>query len=138
MTSKNERVMDYIAGLEAGEKVSVRTLAQVLKVSEGTAYKSIKQAEAQGLVITRPKVGTVRINLRSATDDNERSLAEAARSIGALCLCGSEDDGAAYAHARTEAVPGNDGYAAGNANTLGTTVPDPNRAQSTVPSAQLR
>jgi len=90
MTSKNERVMDYIAGLEAGEKVSVRTLAQVLKVSEGTAYKSIKQAEAQGLVITRPKVGTVRINLRSATDDNERTLAEAARSIGALCLCGSD------------------------------------------------
>jgi len=90
MTSKNERLMDYIAGLEAGEKVSVRKLAQVLGVSEGTAYKSIKQAEAQGLVITRPKVGTVRINLRGASDDNERTLAEAARSIGAVCLCGSE------------------------------------------------
>ena len=90
MISKNERVMDYIAGLEAGEKVSVRKLAQELGVSEGTAYKSIKQAEAQGLVITRPKVGTVRINLRSAGDESERTLAEAARSIGAVCLCGSD------------------------------------------------
>ena len=90
MISKNERVMDYIAGLEAGEKVSVRMLAQVLSVSEGTAYKSIKQAEAQGLVLTRPKVGTVRINLRSGGDEQERTLAEAARSIGAVCLCGSE------------------------------------------------
>ena len=90
MISKNEKVMDYIAGLEAGEKVSVRRLAELLSVSEGTAYKSIKQAEAQGLVITRPKVGTVRINLRSGADESERTLAEAARSIGAVCLCGSE------------------------------------------------
>ena len=90
MISKNEMVMDYIAGLEAGEKVSVRSLAEVLGVSEGTAYKGIKQAEAQGLVITKPKVGTVRINLRGSEIDDQSSLAEAARSIGAVCLCGSE------------------------------------------------
>ena len=64
MISKNERVVEYIARLEAGEKVSVRKLATELGVSEGTAYKSIKQAEAQGLVITKPKVGTVRITLK--------------------------------------------------------------------------
>lgn len=89
MISKNERVIEYIARLEAGEKVSVRKLAQELGVSEGTAYKSIKQAEAQGLVMTKPKVGTVRITLKSG-DDMDSTLAEAARSVGAVCLCGGE------------------------------------------------
>lgn len=90
MISKNERVMDYIARLEAGEKVSVRKLAQELGVSEGTAYKSIKQAEAQGLVTTKPKAGTVRINIRGEEDEGGTTLAEAARSVGAMCLCGAE------------------------------------------------
>lgn len=90
MISKNERVMEYIAKLDAGEKVSVRKLAQELGVSEGTAYKSIKQAEAQGLVLTKPKVGTVRITLRSSAVDADSTLAEAARSIGAVCLCGAD------------------------------------------------
>lgn len=82
--------MEYIARLEAGEKVSVRKLAQELGVSEGTAYKSIKQAEAQGLVLTKPKVGTVRITLRSSGTDADSTLAEAARSVGAVCVCGAE------------------------------------------------
>ena len=87
--SKNEKLIEYIAGLNPGEKVSVRGLAQSLGVSEGTAYKSIKAAEAQGLVTTKPKVGTVRIRMR---DDADRgvTLAEAAGSIGAVCLCGAE------------------------------------------------
>ena len=89
LASKNERLIEYIAGLNPGEKVSVRSLAQTLGVSEGTAYKGIKAAESQGLVITKPKVGTVRISMR---DDPERgvTLAEATGSIGALCLCGAE------------------------------------------------
>lgn len=90
MISKNERAIEYIAKLEAGEKVSVRKLAEILKVSEGTAYKSIKQAEAQGLVVTKPKVGTVRINLRSENDEGDVTLAEALRSVGAVCLHGAE------------------------------------------------
>ena len=90
MISKIERVIEYIARLEAGEKVSVRKLAQELGVSEGTAYKSIKQAEAQGIVTTKPKVGTVRITLRSSGTDTDSTLAEAARSVGAVCLCGAE------------------------------------------------
>lgn len=83
-------MVEYIARLEPGEKVSVRGLAQELGVSEGTAYKSIKAAEAQGLVITRPKAGTVRINIRGVTENGDTTLAEAARSVGAVCLCGAE------------------------------------------------
>lgn len=90
MASKIESVIDYIAKLGQGEKVSVRGLAQELGVSEGTAYKSIKAAEAQGLVITRPKAGTVRINITGVMENGETTLAEAARSVGAVCLCGSE------------------------------------------------
>ncbi len=90
MLSKNELVMEYIAKLEAGEKVSVRKLAQELGVSEGTAYKGIKQAETQGLVLTKPKVGTVRITLKSSVADSDSSLAEAARSVGAVCVCGAD------------------------------------------------
>lgn len=90
MISKIERAIEYIARLEAGEKVSVRKLAQELGVSEGTAYKSIKQAEAQGLVYTKPKVGTVRITLKSSAADVDSTLAEAARSVGAVCMCGAD------------------------------------------------
>ncbi|MBR4392508.1 MAG: GntR family transcriptional regulator, partial [Oscillospiraceae bacterium] len=84
MAGKIEQVIDYIAQLEPGAKVSVRSLAQALDVSEGTAYKSIKAAEAQGLVFTRPKVGTVRINLRDARQFHGTTLSEAARSVGAV------------------------------------------------------
>jgi len=90
LASKIERVVEHIARLEPGDKVSVRGLAQELGVSEGTAYKSIKAAEAQGLVITRPKAGTVRINIRGVTEHGDTTLAEAARSVGAVCLCGTE------------------------------------------------
>ena len=90
MAGKIEKCIDHIAQLGPGEKVSVRSLAQALGVSEGTAYKSIKAAEAQGLVITRPKVGTVRINLRDGPIRGT-TLSEAARSVGAACLCGPEE-----------------------------------------------
>ena len=89
LANKNEKVIEYIARLNPGDRVSVRGLAQTLGVSEGTAYRSIKAAESQGLVVTRPKVGTVRINLRSDTGE-KMTLAEAAGSIGAVCLCGAE------------------------------------------------
>ena len=90
MASKTEKTLEYIARLEPGAKVSVRGLAEALGISEGTAYKSIKAAETQGLVLTRPKVGTVRINYDGRTQEPGSSLAEAARSIGAICLCGAE------------------------------------------------
>ncbi len=44
-----------------GTKVSVRQIAKDLEVSEGTAYRAIKQAENVGLVSSIPKVATIRI-----------------------------------------------------------------------------
>ncbi|WP_236727698.1 DRTGG domain-containing protein [Caldanaerobacter subterraneus] len=58
--TKNEMVLEYIKKLPEGTKISVRGLAQTLKISEGTAYKAIKDAEKLMLVSTIPRVGTIR------------------------------------------------------------------------------
>ena len=86
LSSKLEKVIEYIARLAPGERISVRELAQTLGVSEGTAYKSIKAAESQGLVLTRPKAGTTRINLSAGETGGGLSLLEATRTVGAVCL----------------------------------------------------
>lgn len=90
MSSKQEDVLNYIAGMKPGEHFSVRGLAKTLNVSEGTAYKSLKQAEAQSLVSTKPKTGTVRINARPPESSESITLAEAARNLGVACICGAE------------------------------------------------
>lgn len=61
MSKKQDYILNYIKKLETGSKVSIRTLAENLSVSEGTAYKAIKKAEELGLVHTRPRAGTIRI-----------------------------------------------------------------------------
>ncbi|MFR6291651.1 MAG: CBS domain-containing protein [Peptococcaceae bacterium] len=62
MTStKHEQILKYIEALPVGTKVSVRQIAKDLEVSEGTAYRAIKQAENVGLVSSIPKVATIRI-----------------------------------------------------------------------------
>lgn len=59
--TKHEQILKYIEALPVGTKVSVRQIAKDLEVSEGTAYRAIKQAENVGLVSSIPKVATVRI-----------------------------------------------------------------------------
>lgn len=59
--SKHQEVITYVKGLGEGERVSVRGLADILNVSEGTAYKAIKDAEKLGIVTTVPRVGTIRV-----------------------------------------------------------------------------
>lgn len=59
--TKHEQILKYIEALAVGTKVSVRQIAKDLEVSEGTAYRAIKQAENVGLVSSIPKVATIRI-----------------------------------------------------------------------------
>lgn len=59
--TKHQQLLKHITDLPVGHKISVRQVAKVLDVSEGTAYRAIKEAEARGLVSTMPRVGTVRI-----------------------------------------------------------------------------
>lgn len=59
--SKHEDIIKYILLLEVGTKISVRSIASDLGVSDGTAYRAIKDSEALGIVNTIPRVGTIRI-----------------------------------------------------------------------------
>ncbi|OAA86787.1 Bacterial regulatory protein, gntR family [Clostridium ljungdahlii] len=59
--SKHEDIIKYILSLETGTKISVRSIASELGVSDGTAYRAIKDSDSLGIVTTIPRVGTVRI-----------------------------------------------------------------------------
>ncbi|UOF89457.1 CBS domain-containing protein [Fodinisporobacter ferrooxydans] len=61
MLTKHEQILQYIEALEVGEKISVRQIAKILDVSEGTAYRALKEAETRGIVSTIERVGTIRI-----------------------------------------------------------------------------
>ncbi len=59
--SKHEEIIKYILSLEIGTKISVRGISSDLSVSDGTAYRAIKECENIGIVNTVPRVGTVRV-----------------------------------------------------------------------------
>ncbi|QQK77299.1 CBS domain-containing protein [Salicibibacter cibarius] len=61
MSTKHEQILQHIYHLGVGEKISVRRIAKVMNVSEGTAYRAIKEAENQGIVTTIERVGTIRV-----------------------------------------------------------------------------
>lgn len=59
--TKHIQIMRHIEKLHVGKKISVRGIAKELDVSEGTAYRAIKEAEKLKLVSTKERIGTVRI-----------------------------------------------------------------------------
>lgn len=59
--TKYETLLHHIEGLKPGTKISVRKLAKEMSVSEGTAYRAVKEAESIGIVITKERIGTVRV-----------------------------------------------------------------------------
>ncbi|MDN6194508.1 MAG: CBS domain-containing protein, partial [Alkalibacterium sp.] len=65
MKTKHEQILAFIEALPVGEKLSVRLIAKELNVSEGTAYRAIKEADNVGLVSTIQRVGTIRIESKS-------------------------------------------------------------------------
>ena len=67
--SKHERLLRHIRSLPVGTAVSVRRMARELGVSEGTAYRALKEAEALGYVAARERIGTVRIERRRSGSD---------------------------------------------------------------------
>ncbi len=60
--SKHNKIVKYILSLEVGSKISVRGIAAELGVSQGTAYRAIKDCEDSGVVSTIPRVGTIRVD----------------------------------------------------------------------------
>ena len=54
--SKHQEILSYLEELPIGKRVSVRSISNHLGVSDGTAYRAIKEAENRGIVETRPMV----------------------------------------------------------------------------------
>ncbi|MBS4194988.1 CBS domain-containing protein [Lederbergia citri] len=88
MSTKHEQIIRHIDSLPVGEKISVRQIAKALKVSEGTAYRAIKDAENKGYVSTIERVGTIRIERKKKDNIEKLTFAEIVNIIDGQVLGG--------------------------------------------------
>lgn len=90
MSTKHQRIIEYIESLPVGEKISVRTIAKNMQLSEGTAYRAIKAAENLGIVSTIERVGTIRIERKSKDNFEKLSFGEVVKIIEGEVYGGSQ------------------------------------------------
>ena len=90
MSTKHQRIIEYIESLPVGEKISVRTIAKNMQLSEGTAYRAIKAAENLGIVSTIERVGTIRIERKSKDNFEKLSFGEVVKIIEGEVYGGSK------------------------------------------------
>ncbi|TMN21165.1 DRTGG domain-containing protein [Lentibacillus cibarius] len=90
MATKHEQILQHILSLEIGHKISVRNIAKSLNVSEGTAYRAIKDAENQGIVSTIERVGTVRIEQKNKENFEQLTFAEVIKIVDGQVLGGRQ------------------------------------------------
>jgi predicted transcriptional regulator len=88
LATKHEQIIEYIDTLPIGEKISVRQIAKALNVSEGTAYRAIKDAETKGYVSTIERVGTIRIERKKKENIEKLTFAEVVNIIDGQVLGG--------------------------------------------------
>lgn len=88
--SKHEDIIKHILSLEVGHKISVRSIASDLGVSEGTAYRAIKDCESLGIVSTIPRVGTVRIEKVERKSIEALTYAEVVNIVEGTILGGKD------------------------------------------------
>lgn len=88
MATKHEQILQHIEDLTVGNKISVRGIAKDLDVSEGTAYRAIKEAENQGFVSTIERVGTIRIEKKQKEDIEKLTYAEVVNIVDGVALSG--------------------------------------------------
>lgn len=86
--SKHQEILNYLENLAVGKRVSVRSISNHLKVSDGTAYRAIKEAENRGIVETRPRSGTVRVEQKAKVRIDKLTYAEIARISDSEVLAG--------------------------------------------------
>lgn len=89
--TKHEQIIRYIKSLELNKKVSVRQIAKKMNVSEGTAYRAIKEAENQGLVSSIPKVGTIRIQANEERVIEDLTIKEIALIVEGEIITGQRN-----------------------------------------------
>ncbi|OCA81831.1 CBS domain-containing protein [Pradoshia sp. D12] len=88
MATKHEQILAYIDELPIGQKISVRQIAKALTVSEGTAYRAIKEAENKGYVSTIERVGTIRIERKKKENIEKLTFAEVVNIVDGQVLGG--------------------------------------------------
>ena len=90
MTSKHQQIIRYIESLPVGEKISVRSIAKNMEMSEGTAYRAIKEAENIGIVSIIERVGTIRIERKTKDNLEKLSFGEIIKIIEGEVFGGRE------------------------------------------------
>ncbi len=90
LTTKHEQIIRHIISLKVGNKISVRQIAKKLEVSDGTAYRAIKEAENQGLVSTIERVGTIRIERKDKEHFKRLTFAEVINIVDGRILGGRD------------------------------------------------
>jgi len=90
VATKHEQILNYIDELPVGEKISVRQIAKALSVSEGTAYRAIKEAENKGYVSTIERVGTIRIERKKKENIEKLTFAEVVNIVDGQVLGGRD------------------------------------------------
>jgi predicted transcriptional regulator len=88
LATKHEQILQYIDDLPIGEKISVRQIAKAMNVSEGTAYRAIKDAENKGYVSTIERVGTIRIERKKKENIEKLTFAEVVNIVDGQVLGG--------------------------------------------------
>jgi predicted transcriptional regulator len=88
--TKHEQLLQYIRELPIGTKVPVRQMAKDRGVSDGTAYRAIKEAEQLGLVSTKERIGTVRVDKKRRSNPDQLTFAEVLEIVQGSLLGGEE------------------------------------------------
>lgn len=90
LLSKHEQITKYIYSLSVGSRISVRQIAQELEVSEGTAYRAIKDAENLGIVSTKRRIGTTRVEKKEEHQIDKLTFSEIVNVVEGVVLGGAE------------------------------------------------
>ncbi|MGF7046573.1 putative transcriptional regulator [Paenibacillus sp. DS2015] len=88
--TKHEQLLQHIEGLRVGTKISVRKLAKEMGVSEGTAYRAVKEAENLGIVITKERIGTVRVEKKPRNISEQLTFADVVDIVEGQVLGGAD------------------------------------------------
>ncbi len=88
--TKHEQLLQYIRELPIGTKVPVRQMAKDRGVSDGTAYRALKEAEQLGLVSTKERIGTVRVDKKRRGNPEQLTFAEVLEIVQGSLLGGEE------------------------------------------------
>ncbi|ANA78920.1 putative signal transduction protein with CBS and DRTGG domains [Paenibacillus vortex V453] len=88
--TKHEQLVQHIESLKVGSKISVRRLAKEMGVSEGTAYRAVKEAESLGIVVTKERIGTVRVERKPRNISEQLTFADVVEIVEGHVLGGAE------------------------------------------------